>query len=248
MGELYTLIVVVVLAYTIKGLTGFGPALLIVPIFSLLKGTPFALTTSAIFDALAGIMLLFVVYKDISWKFCLPLMMTMGIGSFIGANLVLNIPLSTVEMIMGVFILISGIYLWKQDPLAKENTVERESGFYDPTFVGGLFAGLAGGITGGLIGMSGPILVIYLKYFYSKDFFRSQLIAVFLVENIVRIFIYAKGGLFVQGQGMLLAYLLPALLIGLWIGNTLHIHINNKIFNKVVGAVLISMSFKITLF
>ena len=33
-----------------------------------------------------------------------------------------------------------------------------------------------GGIFGGLIGMSGPPLIMYMKQAYRKDFFRTQLI------------------------------------------------------------------------
>jgi uncharacterized membrane protein YfcA len=247
MGELYILIIIVIVSYTIKGLTGFGPALLIVPLFSVLKGAPFALTTSAIFDAVAGFLLLSAVYKNISWKFCIPLMISMGIGSFIGANLVLDIPLSVIEKIMGVFILSFGVYLWIQDPGDKKINVKNDLGFINTPLIGGVFAGFVGGITGGLIGMSGPILIIYLKYFYSKDFFRSQLIVVFLIENIVRIMVYSKGGLFITEQWMMLIYFLPALSIGLWIGNAFHIRINDKVFDRVVGMVLMLVSTKIIL-
>lgn len=238
------LIPITLLAYSIKGLTGFGPALIIVPFFTLLIGVQYALPASAIFDIAAGSILLFTVYKKISWKFCLPLMITMAVGSFIGANLVFMVSPVLISIIIGIFILLFAIYLWLEHPQQQilKNTQNPKVLF------GAATAGLFAGISGGMIGMSGPILVIYLKYFFPKDFFRTQLIVIFLIENLVRTFIYYKGGLLNFHESKLLIACLPALVVGLWIGHILHVKISEKYFNKVVASILILVSLKIILF
>ncbi len=118
----------------------------------------------------------------------------------------------------------------------------------DRILPGAVAAGFLGGISGGMVGMSGPILVIYLKYHFSKDFFRTQLIAIFLIENIVRLFIYFKGGLLDLQESKFLFACLPALLIGLWIGNTFHLHISESHFNRIVASILVLVSLKIVFF
>ena len=241
---LLLLIPITVLAYSIKGLTGFGPALIIVPFFTVIIGVWYALPASAIFDTIAGLILLFPVYKNISWKFCLPIMLTMGVGSYIGAKMVFIVSPILISNLIGVFIFIFAIYLWIGYP--QKQMLSRTQN--PKILVGGSIAGFLGGISGGMIGMSGPILVIYLKYFFQKDFFRIQLIVIFLVENLVRTFIYYSGGLLGFQETKFLITCLPALGIGLWIGYILHVHISEKYFNRVVSLILIFVSIKIVLF
>jgi uncharacterized membrane protein YfcA len=234
------LVAITVVAYTLKGLTGFGPALIVVPFFTVAVGIKYALPASAIFDAISGFILLPTVYKEISWKFCIPLMIAMGIGSFIGANVVFAISPNLIRNLIGGFIFLFGIYLW----------MEKSSGQSLPNAgsPGSVAAGFFGGISGGMIGMSGPILVIYLKYFFQKDFFRSQLIAIFLTENVVRLAVYLRGGLIDSKNIDLLIYCIPALLLGLWLGHKLHFQVSEKAFNRIVSIILILASVKLVLF
>jgi uncharacterized membrane protein YfcA len=241
---LLLLIPIILLAYSIKGLTGFGPALIIVPFFTAIIGVQYALPASALFDAIAGLLLLIAVYKKIYWKFCLPLMITMAVGSFIGANAVFWVSPDLISILIGIFIFIFAIYLWIEQP---QNDLNRNTE-NQKILTGAAIAGFFAGISGGLIGMSGPILVIYLKHFFSKDFFRNQLIVIFLAENLVRTSIYYKGGLLTFQESKFLFVCLPALILGLWIGNILHIRISEKLFNRVVSLILILVSVKIIIF
>lgn len=244
--QLLLLIVVTLLAYTIKGLTGFGPALMIVPLFTAAVGAAYALPASALFDAIAGLLLLIPIYEKIDWRFSFPLMAAMALGSFIGAKTVFMMPLPIIEIFIGIFILSFGLYLW----VGRDNSRQRsDSEIRNNRFLtGAVAAGFLGGITGGMIGMSGPILVIFLKYHFPKEFFRTQLIAIFLIENIVRLFIYVDGGLINFHESKFLFLCLPALLVGLWIGNSLHLHISEKLFNRVVASILVLVSLKIIFF
>lgn len=232
-------------AYYIKGLTGFGPALIVVPFFTALAGVRYALPASALFDALAGALLLIPIFKKINWKFCLPLMLAMGVGSFIGANVLFLIPQTALRTLIGIFILAFGSYLWLSPQESGRQKMITEPG--NRVRAGGITVGFLGGISGGMVGMSGPILVVYLKYLFSKDFFRTQLIAIFLIENLVRLSIYFQRGLLDFRQARFLLACLPALLLGLWLGNLSQLRISERVFNQVVATILILVSLKIIL-
>jgi uncharacterized membrane protein YfcA len=60
---------VILAAYTVKGFSGFGPALVIVPFFTILYDPASALLVAAFFDCLAGAVLLVTVRRDINWLF-----------------------------------------------------------------------------------------------------------------------------------------------------------------------------------
>lgn len=245
---LAALLLITFLAYFIKGLAGFGPALLIVPFFTLLAGMELALPASALFDVLAGTLLLFQVYRKIEWRFCLPLMLAMGTGSFAGAQLIFYLPLHLVRLAMGIFILLFALFLWftarrRNEPLL----AAAENGFGKRHFYG-MGVGFVGGIFGGLIGMSGPPLIMYMKQVYRKDFFRTQLIVVFMVENLVRLWVYQKNRLFSSEDSTVLLFCLPFLLSGLWVGSRLHLQISETYFNRFIAIVLTGVSLKILWF
>jgi uncharacterized membrane protein YfcA len=238
------LIAITFLAYAIKGLTGFGPALIVVPFFTALLGIQYALPAAAIFDTIAGFLLLITVSKQISWKFCFPLMISIALGSFIGANTVFMVSSELIQILIGIFIFLFGIYLL----LTNSQKILIKNINNQKVLIGATIAGFLSGIIGGMIGMSGPILVIYLKYFFSKEFFRTQLITIFLVANMVRLFIYYKGGLLSFEESKFFIACLPALLIGLLVGHILQVHISEKHFNRVVSSILILVSLKLVFF
>ena len=245
MDYFYLLFVITFIAYLVKGLTGFGPALIIIPFFTLLLGVEFALPALALFDLIAGIILFLSVYKKIDWQFCFPLIIFIGLGSFTGANIVLAIPLSIITSFVGIIILCFGIYLL----FAENNKYKAEQSHGNTSKkklkTGAILMAFSGGVLGGLAGISGPPLVIYLKKFFSKSFFRTQLIVIFLFENIIKLSVYYRGG-WVELPELKLVFLnIPALLLGLGLGSILHFRISDKLFNRVVAIVLILISLKI---
>lgn len=159
------LFVVTFAAYFIKGFSGFGPALLIVPFFTLFAGAPVALTASALLDALAGLVLLREIRKKIDWKFTLPIIAAISVGSFLGARLIFALPLPLLKRLIGLFLGIFILYLlWNPE---KRHPVS-EKRLWPVT----LLVSLLSGMSGGLVGMSGPPLVAYLKFRFPKDYFR----------------------------------------------------------------------------
>ncbi|MFQ5583826.1 MAG: sulfite exporter TauE/SafE family protein [Calditrichia bacterium] len=245
MDHFSLLLILVFLAYILKGLTGFGPALIIVPFFTLLTGVEFALPASAVFDTVAGLILLLSLYRQINWRFCTPLFIAIGMGSFLGANIVISVSPTLIRSILALVTLSFAIYLFfsgNNHPATGE-----EAGRLANRRVrsGAVLSAFAGGLTGGLAGISGPPIVIYLKQFFSKSFFRAQLTVVFLFENLVRLTVYYKGGLLKLNQGKLILFLLPGLLTGLWIGSKLHFQISEKWFNRLVAIILLLVSLKI---
>ncbi len=233
---------VTMLAYFIKGFSGFGPAMVIVPSFTLIKGAPTALTTSAFLDSLAGLLLIGSVWKDINWRFVWPITISISIGSFIGSNLMVTIPVALLRRLIGTCIFVFVGYL-----LFSQNSNGANSTKKQPPFLGPIM-GLLSGTLGGIVGMSGPPLIAYMKYYYSKDFFRTQLIVIFLVEKFVRLMVYGSHKLLPTSEWLGLAIYIPFFLVGLWIGNHFHAHVSEKQFNRLVAVILVLPAIRLLFF
>jgi uncharacterized membrane protein YfcA len=100
-------------------------------------------------------------------------------------------------------------------------------------------AGFLSGFLGGLVSMSGPPVVIYMKLRYRKVFFRTQLIAIFFLGTTWRslLFIWHQIPLNIPLLSLAICFLmLPA---GLWAGSHLHIRVNEQLFNKIIALILL---------
>jgi len=94
-------------------------------------------------------------------------------------------------------------------------------------------------MVGALFGTGGPLYVLYLNIRQlDKGPFRATIAMIFLVDGGARIFGYAISGLYTgQVLGMLLM-LLPVLFLGMYVGHSLHLKIEQKRFNQVISVLL----------
>jgi uncharacterized membrane protein YfcA len=100
-------------------------------------------------------------------------------------------------------------------------------------------AGFVSGFLGGLVSMSGPPLVIYMKLHYKKVFFRTQLIGIFFLGTAWRSILYFYHQIPVNISYVSLGLFFIIMLLGLWVGGKVHLKVTEKIFNKIVALILL---------
>jgi len=87
-------------AFFLKGLTGFGPAMVFVPAVGLLLGPRISLVASAFIDLLVGLgMLLAIRYEKEDWRFILTMSGFMLLGTMVGSSLAGYAPAISFSMI-----------------------------------------------------------------------------------------------------------------------------------------------------
>jgi len=230
--ELALGILVIIVAYFIKGFSGFGPALIIVPFFTILYDPPSALVVAALFDFFAGLILLFTVRKEIRWSFVLSIFAALGLGVIFGSLLLGQIPVNGLKKLIGAILLVFALLiLFQKNGEGFRNKHKYRFLKYPAAFTGGFL--------GGLVSMSGPPLIIYMKMMYDKTFFRTQLIAIFTLGTAWRylMFLYHDIPMNIPLHNLIIYFF--CLLAGLWIGTHLHVRVNEVVFNKTVALILL---------
>ena len=221
-------------AYFIKGFSGFGPALILIPSLTLLINPETAIFASTYFDIIAGIILFISVRKSIDWKFVIPITLLLFIGAYFGANLLKIISTELLTQIIGYgLILFSAILIFQKqngDDQIKQSKIKQ--------FVS-LPIALIAGFSGGMIGISGPLLVIYMKLNYNKTYFRNQLIAIFTFGAIWRFALYRMHDIAFEMDILLIIMLTVIMLVGLWLGQHLHLKVDEKNFNRIIAFMLL---------
>ncbi len=222
----------VVVAYFLKGFSGFGPALIFVPVVSVIFTPALALSGSAFADLLvgAGLAGTLKATRD-ELRLVARMAVAMGFGTVVGAVLAGLVNTTVLLTLIGATVLLLGLQL-----IAKpaERLAAPVPGFMTHRVYA---ACLAGGVTGGLVGISGPFIVAAAASL-EKSVFRRVLVFLFLVESVLKVIVYALVGIWSEQVLNLTLLAGPAILLGLVVGYRAHLHVDQRRFTLAVGALL----------
>jgi len=219
-------------AYYLKGFSGFGPALIFIPTMTLITDPETAIVSATFFDMMAGLILLISVFKQIDWRLVLPVSLLIFAGAIPGAMLLKQTSAEMIKILIGAGILTFIVILaFSKDSENKSKPKNRRWLKYT--------IALFSGFMGGLIGITGPALIIYLKLRHTKDYFRTQLIAIFFFGALWRYILYIMNGINLNISALNLFWMGIAMIVGLYLGYKTHIAVNEKRFNQVVAMALI---------
>ncbi len=231
---------IVFLAFLLKGMTGFGPAIIVITFGSLLFHPHALIPLSSVLDCIAGLILLVCQYKKDGWRYWLPMTFSIMAGAVLGSVLLRQVDVELMNLIIAFSIFILGWWFVHTGQAKRLNNLScRLPG---KTRCSDLFVSLFAGWLGGFIGISSPPLIWHVGRQFQKAAFRQVLIPVFLGAALMRVITYAGVGLIHKTNMLYAVTALPFLLAGLYVGNHIFYQLSEKIFKRIVGIVLIVMA------
>lgn len=230
------LILVCVIAYFLKGFSGFGPAIVLVPTVTLLIGPQVALANSALIDLIVGAALVYVLeYEPEDWRLVGTMAALVAVGALVGGVLVGTIPTAIVSYLIGGFVLVFSLWLMVSDD---RSSLEGKRSYL---WIGSVL----GGFTGGLVGISGPFIVAGSRPLLDKSTFRRVIVPVFLVANVFKLLAYVSTGVWSGQVPWLSLSLAPGIIAGLALGYRTHPKVDERMFDLVIGTVLVVLSVRL---
>ena len=221
---------ILLFAYFIRGITGFGSGLIAIPLLALILPLTFVVPMVLVLDFAGSIALSRHTQLQVRWSEIRDLMPSSIVGMLIGAVLLVNLPREPLLIGLAAFVIFFGLrYLFN---VHSEKPVSRWWAL--PT-------GLSGGLIGALFGTGGPPYVVYLSHrLHDKTQLRGTLSGLFMLEGALRVITFLFMGLFVQPE-MLTTILiaLPLAGIGLALGNKVHLGISNRHQLSIIGMLLL---------
>ena len=227
-NELVLCIVILFVAYVIKGLSGFGSGLVAIPLLALFLPLPFIVPVLALVSYTGTVYQSVTYRRDVVWRDLWPLLPFSFVGITIALWLLVNADVTVLTFMLGLFIFCYAVYSLLPHDI--------KSGSRWWAIAAGSFAGLIGA----LFGTGGPFYVLYLKMRQvNKQQFRATITMIFLVDGGARMFGYFYSDLFTKKMVILALVLLPVLFLAMYVGQHLHIKINERRFNQVVSILLL---------
>jgi uncharacterized membrane protein YfcA len=216
--------VVILLSALLKGMTGFGFALLAVPFLSLIYPVKVLVPAMAIFNLITSVLLLLKIRERVSWRYFIPMLLASFGGIPLGIYMLDFLDERALRIIIGVMLVAVSLKMLMGIPLARR--------FRDkPIF----FAGFLSGLLTGSISAGGPPLVIAMnRKGYSKDLFRGIFAWFSTFSSFFTIAGFYADGLLVKPSFELALFFSPLLLLGSSLGNRYASVVDANKFKRVV--------------
>lgn len=232
MTEITLAILIVSFAMFVRGFTGFGGALLTVPLLSLIWDVQQAIVVVAAMQVVTGGTLAIISRRSIARPELVRVLVPSFAGLAIGAVLLSSLPVEWVARALGIFSISAGLHILLQ---ARRALIVRSAGTLE---TGG--AGLVAGLLQGMVGTGGPVIVPYLqRILRGSASLRSTLLTYFLVLDVVRLASYVPLGIAGRSAIGPSLYLLPFAVVASLAGGRLQIQVSDTVFRVAVAVLLV---------
>ena len=231
MAEAAALAGIAFLGALVFGITGFGAALITIPLATHLVPLKYALALFVLADLAAALSVGLENPKKAvraEWTRLVPMIL---VGTALGVTLLVNLPREAGMLLLGLFVLAFGVFSLL--PHARERLIAPGWAW---------LAGLAGGITSTVFGAGGPPYAIYLSQRgLTKEQYRATMGFATLTSISLRAVAFLLTGLLLVPDVWLKAVaVVPACLAGIWVARRMFLRISRDALLRAVALLLLA--------
>lgn len=219
--------------YVVFGMVGFGTTLVALPVLAHVMPLSTAVPAVAVTDFVAaignGLRLGAQVERREVWRLLAP----MFAGSAVGAWMLFAVPVRTLMLALGIF-----VFLYALNGLRPKASVR-------PAAPGwAWWYGFAGGVLSALFGAGGWVYSMYLvRRIEDPARIRATQTTVLVFSSLLRVALFAAAGRYFDlALLMLVACLLPAMVLGLYLGHRITLGMDRLRFMRLLYGVLLATS------
>lgn len=232
-GQIAVMAAILLVAYFIRGIAGFGSGLIAVPLLALFLPLKFVVPLALLLDFTASLVIGGLHFKQVKWGEIGVLIPFGIVGVVLGTHLLVNLPtgamLGALAMFVFIFAVRSVLNIRGDKPVSR--------GWAVPS-------ALTGGTVGALFGTGGPPYVIYLTHrIHDKSDLRATFSALFFFDGLSRIVSFLVAGLLLSAK-VWIAYFaaLPLMLGALYLGGRAHVGLSPSQMTRLIGGLLLASS------
>ncbi|MGQ0751112.1 MAG: sulfite exporter TauE/SafE family protein [Betaproteobacteria bacterium] len=223
---------VVFLSYSMRGSTGLGAVGM--PFLALVFPLKVLVPAWTMLGAASSIVILGRDRRHVAWREFAVLAPWCVAGIFIGLYFFKTLDSRMLARSLGALILAYGLYsLWA--------SIWKSSGWRPPLPLATSIAGTLSGMVGTVFGtMASVFFAMYLDVARtSKHAFRATMSAMLLTLSVLRAIGYYAIGEFTREVLVVFSVAFPLMLLGIYVGDRIHVRINEVMFRRLVSAMFI---------
>jgi uncharacterized membrane protein YfcA len=233
--------ITLVLAYTVFSLVGFGSALIASAPLAWIIPVARVIPLLALLDCTGSLTRGWRARQFVAKPELLRMLPGLLLGQLLGVFVLVKLPAAWMALLLGAFVLFQGVRgLWE----ARGETVPSPRALTTEGLAAAIrdfFRGLLGGVLGGLFGNGGFIYASYLqRRLASREAFRATQAVLIAISTAWRVTLCAMAGL-VDGQLLATAVLLlPALMVGTYLGHHIDLRLSRRQLFLVLNLLLLA--------
>lgn len=229
--ELVFLIAVAIIAGLIRGFAGFGSAMVIVPLFSILLAPAETVAVMLLIEVLVTIQLMPRALRSTNWRLVGQLTVPALITIPLGAHALVTFDAEVMRTAVSIIVL-----AWASLLLIG---VRYEGRLMAPATIG---VGALSGAIMGSAGLGGPPVVVYLLTTPARaESHRANIIVFFGLTVLYFIGVLALNGVYRESTVLTAAILTPFFLAAAWLGTRLFDRAGEALFRRVALVFLIAV-------
>ena len=237
----FVLNLVALFAFFVKGVAGFGPALFLVPLWSLFLPLKTVVPATAFLLFVANLPMLFLVRRHLNPRRDLAAALPYAAGVVLGTRFLVALPEATLRRVLGVLLLAFAAWV-----LTRPRVPQKSPRLSLGERLRLAAVGFSGGFLVGMVGAGALPFLVYTPLRYPKDEARALFTAVFALGTLVWTASYLLFGLLGKEEAGLALLALPGTLAGLWLGNRAAGRLSPLGFARAVGVLLVIPGAKLT--
>lgn len=223
MMELFIFLVLALFAKVASSVTGFGSSTILVPVAAFLFDIKTAIVLVGLFHFFGEVVDAFLWRRHAIWRIAFLFSILGVVFSFLGATLVVSLPGRTIQVVLGVFLVLYALFSLS----GRKMSLPRN----DWSIIGA--GGLAGFIAG-IIGTAGALRTTFLATLnLKKESFLATSFASALLIEITRVGVYYGSGL-LKFDLIFWSLVFGVAVVGSLIGRRLVLRISGPIFYKII--------------
>ena len=218
--------IVILMASLLKGITGFGFALMALPILTIFFPMQMLVPAMTLFNLFTSLYILSNIRLKVKGRYFIPMLLASFIGIPAGVYALTYLPERTLELTTGISIVsISMFFLLGSGREISESRKEKPI----------VFAGFLSGFMASSMSIGGPPIALAMnRKGYSKEHFRKIFALVSIINALISASLYVIKGIFPPFSLKFAIFLFPVILIGSKIGDLLSRRVNQMQFKRMV--------------
>jgi hypothetical protein len=216
-----------------RGFSGFGAALVAMPVLAILYGPVDAVVIMTLIEIPATALLLPTVARQADWRAIMPLGLASLVTIPVGGWILVSLDTEILQQAIGALVLLFAVLLATGWQYRRPPTL--------PVLAG---VGSISGLIGGAANMSGPLVVVFLMAgANTARQVRAGVMAYFTFSTLLRAAVYGAYGLYASSVLWLAGFLVLPYLLGIWTGSHLFKGVSERLFRIAVLLLVAIMGF-----
>ena len=235
--EFYFAIIAVLIAGVLRGFSGFGAGMILVPSLSLLYNPMVAVVSVVLLETIPAIQLLPNVISKCHWRSVIPMSLASTVAIPMGSLILVNADVDVMRISISILVLLCVFILaigwhYKGGYTVKASTM----------------TGVASGLISGATSLGGlPVILYYLSGSQETKVTRASIVVFLVITVFVSLVTYIAHGIITSEILLRTALLAPFFIIAIWIGGSLFGKASEELFRMVtlslLGSVGLAMLF-----